>query len=80
MADWTKPLPGEAVEGADTHVEDHNKINAALTEIRTVVDGVEKEPGPPGDDGKDGAPSQEDWDALLARVQALEDAAEAPEG
>ena len=78
MADWTKPLPDEAVEGADTHVEDHNKILAALEELRDTVDDIELTPGKDGDDGtdgddgKDGAPSQEEWDALVKRVTDLE--------
>lgn len=41
MADWTKPLPATAVEGAATHVEDHNKIVAAITEARGVIDAAE---------------------------------------
>lgn len=115
MADWNKPLPAEAVEGAATHVADHNKIIAAFVEVRSNVDGIELTPGPPGDDGDpggpgddghspvitwdgttilvdgvagpdlkgapgdpgaDGAPSQEDWAALVARVDALDAAAD----
>lgn len=60
MADWTAPLPAEAVEGAETHVADHNKIRAALIEARTNVDGIELTPGPEGPRGpagKDGADS-----------------------
>lgn len=41
MADWNSPLPDEAVEGADTHVEDHNAIVAAIDEARTVIDSAE---------------------------------------
>lgn len=55
MADWTKPLPDEAVEGADTHVEDHNKLTDALKEVRSNVDGIELTPGPKGDKGDAGA-------------------------
>lgn len=69
MADWKKPLPDEAVEGDDTHVEDHNKILAALEELRDTVDGIELTPGK---DGADGFPTEEDWDDLVARVDALE--------
>lgn len=41
MADWTAPLPDTAVEGADTHVEDHNTIVDAITEARTIIDNAE---------------------------------------
>lgn len=41
MADWTEPLPDEAVEGETTHVEDHNKIVNALVEVRVNVNGIE---------------------------------------
>lgn len=41
MADWTAPLPETAVEGADTHVEDHNLLLAAVKEARTALDAVE---------------------------------------
>ncbi|MGP5484367.1 hypothetical protein ACTXMZ_15430 [Brachybacterium alimentarium] len=55
MADWKKPLPDEAVEGADTHVEDHNKLTDAVKEVRSNVDGIELTPGPKGDKGDAGA-------------------------
>ena len=38
MADWNVELPGKAVEGAETHVEDHNAIVDAVKEVRTNVD------------------------------------------
>lgn len=41
MADWTTELPGSAVEGADTHVEDHNAIVTAISEARAVIDAAE---------------------------------------
>lgn len=93
MADWTSPLPSTAVEGADTHVQDHNLIVDAVKEIRSNVDGIELTPGPEGPPGKDGAdgdqgpagkdgadgadgadgfPSEAEWNALVARVEALE--------
>lgn len=87
MADWVKPLPSTATVGSATHVEDHNAIIGALQEVRNNVDTVELTPGDkgdPGDDGKpgakgspgkagaDGFPSEGDWDALVARVTALE--------
>ena len=40
MAEWNTPLPDEAVEGELTHVEDHNKIVAAIEELRGGVGGV----------------------------------------
>src|SRR5699024_3799781 len=61
MADWNVELPGKAVEGAETHVEDHNAVYDAIQEVRTNVDEIELTPGPKGDkgepraDGKDGA-------------------------
>lgn len=41
MADWTKPLPDQAAEGDENHVEDHNAIVAAIDEARTVIDSAE---------------------------------------
>lgn len=41
MADWTAPLPPTAVEGADTHVDDHNAIVAAIKEARAALDALE---------------------------------------
>lgn len=61
MADWNVDLPAKAVEGAETHVEDHNAVYDAIQEVRTNVDEIELTPGPKGDkgepgaDGKDGA-------------------------
>ena len=61
MADWNVALPAKAVEGAGTHVEDHNAVYDAIKEVRTNVDTIELTPGPKGDkgepgaDGKDGA-------------------------
>lgn len=55
MADWTSPLPSTAVEGADTHVQDHNKLTDAVKEIRSNVDGIELTPGPEGPQGPAGA-------------------------
>ena len=84
MADWTAPLPSTAVEGADTHVEDHNLLTAAVREVRSNIDGIELTPGPKGDKGDPGSPgakcdpgadwfpSEEDWNALVSRVDALE--------
>ena len=54
MADWNVGLPAEAVEGAATHVEDHNKVVDAIKEVRTNVDTIELAPGPPGEDGAKG--------------------------
>jgi hypothetical protein len=41
MAEWSKPLPGPAVIGAEGHDQDHNQLNAAVAEIRSVVDGLD---------------------------------------
>lgn len=56
MADWNVALPAEAVEGAETHVEDHNAIVDSIKEVRTNVDGIELTPGPKGDKGDKGDP------------------------
>lgn len=37
--------------------------------------GDKGDPGPAGKDGADGAPTQVEWDALVARVEALENPA-----
>ena len=55
MAEWTTELPGEAVEGNPGHPEDHNKITAALVEVRSNVDNIELTPGPEGPQGPKGA-------------------------
>ena len=54
MAEWNVELPAEAVEGADTHVADHNKVVDAIKEVRTNVDEIELTPGPKGDKGDPG--------------------------
>lgn len=41
MADWTAPLPDTAVEGSETHVEDHNRLTAAIEEARSFIDAAE---------------------------------------
>lgn len=40
MADWNVELPADAVEGMETHVEDHNAVYGALREIRANVDNI----------------------------------------
>lgn len=54
MAEWNVTLPVAAVEGAATHVADHNLIVDAVKEVRTNVDTIELTPGPPGKDGAKG--------------------------
>lgn len=54
MATWNITLPTAAVEGAETHVADHNKIVDAIKEVRTNVDGIELTPGPEGPQGPKG--------------------------
>lgn len=38
MADWSVALPEPAVEGATTHVADHNTLIGALEEARANID------------------------------------------
>ena len=54
MATWNITLPDAAVEGAETHVADHNKIVDAIKEARTNIDEIELTPGPAGADGAQG--------------------------
>ena len=54
MATWTTTLPATAVEGAETHIADHNKIVDAIKEARTNVDEIELTPGPQGPQGPEG--------------------------
>ena len=56
MVEWNAELPADAVVGAEGHPDDHNKIKAALVEIRSNVDNVELTPGPKGDKGDKGDP------------------------
>ena len=59
MAEWNVALPARAVEGAETHVEDHNAVYDAIKEVRTNVDEIELTPGPKGDKGDTGAPGKD---------------------
>lgn len=70
MADWNVDLPDTAVEGAETHVADHNLLVDAVKEVRTNVDEIELTPGPPGKDGSDAENpfTPEEVDALKALV------------
>lgn len=77
MATWNSPLPPTAVEGADTHVEDHNAIVAAIKEVRSNVDNVETatEAAQTTADEKQDAGDYASADALAqlaARIDALE--------
>ena len=56
MAEWNVTLPVAAVEGAATHVEDHNKVVDAIKEVRTNIDEIELKPGPKGAKGDKGDP------------------------
>ena len=56
MAEWNVDLPAKAVEGAETHVKDHNAVYDAIKEVRTNVDEIELTPGPKGDKGDKGEP------------------------
>ena len=51
---------------ATTKVSDGSELALQLKAIAA------QNPGPKGDPGKDGFPSQEQWNALVARVEALE--------
>ena|SRR5690625_1877474 len=62
MADWNVDLPAKAVEGAETHVEDHNAVYDAIQEVRTNVDEIELTPG------KDGHSPEITWDGTTIVV------------
>ena len=62
MAEWNVDLPAKAVEGAETHVEDHNSIVDSIKEVRTNVDEIELTPGPKGDKGDKGEPGADGKD------------------
>ena len=55
MATWTTTLPATAVEGAETHIADHNTLVDAIKEARTNIDEIELTPGPEGPRGPAGA-------------------------
>ncbi|NIH72215.1 hypothetical protein [Auritidibacter ignavus] len=59
MAEWNVDLPAKAVEGADTHVQDHNAVYDAIKEVRTNVDAIELTPGPKGAKGDKGEPGKD---------------------
>ena len=46
--DWLTPLPDVVVAGTTKHFSDHDKIRAALVELRNAVGTVELDPGVPG--------------------------------
>lgn len=54
MAEWNAPLPGTAELGDEGHVEDHNAIVEAISEVRTNVDAIELIEGPAGPEGPEG--------------------------
>lgn len=62
MADWNVGLPAKAVEGAETHVKDHNSVYDAIKEVRTNVDTIELTPGPKGAKGDPGAAGKDGTD------------------
>src|SRR5690625_5229174 len=62
MAEWNVDLPAKAVEGAETHVEDHNSVYDAIKEIRANVDEIELTPGPKGDKGDAGPAGRDGTD------------------
>ena len=62
MAEWKVDLPAKAVEGAATHVADHNKVVDAVKEVRTNIDGIELTPGPKGAKGDPGAAGKDGTD------------------
>lgn len=81
MADWSKPLPAEAVEGSETHIEDHNALVGALQEVRANVDEAQEaasaaQVSADSKQDKGSYASESALSALTARVKALEDAAE----
>lgn len=49
--DWETPLPDVVVPGTSKHYSDHDKIRAALMELRTNVDILSSTPGTPGSPG-----------------------------
>ena len=83
MAEWNVTLPVAAVEGAATHVADHNLIVDAVKEVRTNVDTIELTPGPPGKDGAKGDKGEPGKDAepqfTEEEVAALKALIETPE-
>lgn len=69
--DW-KNLPDESTP---VTAEDLIRIEQGIADAHTAIADVETTPGPKGDkgdDGADGFPSETDWNALVARVEALE--------
>ena len=81
--DW-KNLPDESTP---VTAEDLVRIEQGIADAHTAIADVETTPGPKGDkgddgpegpqgpkgdDGADGFPSETDWNALVARVEALE--------
>ena len=68
--------PGEpGVDGKDGAKGDKGDPGPAGKDGAKGDKGDKGDPGPAGKDGADGAPTQAEWDALVARVEALENPA-----
>lgn len=90
MADWEVQLPGKVEVGDTGHVADHNTIVDAIKEARTNIeeipkgdkgpkgdpgaDGKDGAKGDPGKDGKDGFGTEKQYNDIISRLEALEDA------
>lgn len=77
MANWSVELPETASEGDKGHVDDHNLIVGAVSELRGVVDDVEKaaadEPSWEDVTGKPSTFPANDHNHAVADVTDLED-------
>ena len=68
--------PGEpGVDGKDGAKGDKGEPGVDGKDGAKGDKGDKGDPGPAGKDGADGAPTQAEWDALVARVEALENPA-----
>ena len=74
MAFMPKEWKDGAAGGTPITAAELNRIEAGIAEVELTPGpkGDKGDTGAPGKDGADGAPTQAEWDALVARVEALE--------
>ena len=80
MAFMPKEWKDGAAGGTPITAAELNRIEAGIAEVELTPGpkgdkGDKGDTGAPGKDGADGAPTQAEWDALVARVEALENPA-----
>ena len=66
------PTPVDGDDGVTPHIGEHGNWFLGTEDTGTPARGPAGQDGTDGTDGADGFPSEADWNALVARVEALE--------